>query len=79
MSLKMLYKDSKLHQKIFFSGSLANKPMANAGKCHFICSSNQKDTLTVENEKIANNICVELLDVKIDFKLTFNTHLNDIC
>ena len=39
---------------------------ANADKCHLICSSNQKANLTVENEEIANNICVKVLGVKID-------------
>ena len=52
---------------------------ANAGKCHFICSSNQKANLTAENQEIVSSACVKLLGVKINFKLTFNIHVNDIC
>ena len=52
---------------------------ANADKCHFICSSNQKANLTVENQEITRSACVKLLGVKIDFELTFNIHVNDIC
>ena len=52
---------------------------ANPDKCHFICSSNSELSLTVENEQIKNSKCQKLLGVKIDSKLTFNTHINDIC
>ena len=52
---------------------------ANADKCHFICSSNQKANLTAENHEIASSACVKLLGVKINFKLTFNIQVNDIC
>ena len=56
--------------KNLFQWFTDNIMTANAGKCHFICSSSQKANLTIENEEIANNIYVKLLDVKIDSRLT---------
>ena len=41
----------------------------NADKCHFICNSNQKVNLTVENEETTNNICEKLLGIKIYSKI----------
>ena len=49
-----------------------NKIKANADKCHFICRSNKKLNLILENEEIANNIYVQSISV---LKLTLNSHL----
>ena len=43
---------------------------ANAEKCHFICSTDDKVNIIVENLKICNSPCE---------KLTFDDHINDIC
>ena len=51
----------------------------NPDKCNFICSSNKKIRLIVENKEINNITHKRLLGVKIDSKLSFNTHINDIC
>ena len=42
---------------------------ANAEKCHFLCSSNQKAHLTDINEEMKNNL-------RVNSRLTFNTHVN---
>ena len=49
---------------------------ANAEKCHFLCSSNQKAHLTDINEEIKNTLRVKLLSIKSNSRLTFNTHVN---
>ena len=65
--------------KSFFRWFSDNKMRTNTDKCHFICGSNQRTNLIVENEEIASNICVKRLGVKIDSQFTFNIHLNNIC
>jgi len=52
---------------------------ANPDKCHFLCSSNTEVTLNVENENIKSTNCKKLLGVKIDSKLNFNSHIQDLC
>ena len=55
---------------------------ANPDKCHFLCSSNREVTLktkTIENQKIKNNKFEKLLDIKLDSKLNFSSHIHDIC
>ena len=52
---------------------------ANPDKCHFICSTDDKDNITVENQKMCSSPCEKLLDVRFDSKLTFDAHINDIC
>ena len=42
-------------------------------KCNFICSTSKKVSLIVENKEINNNTHERLL------KLSFNTHIGDIC
>ena len=49
---------------------------ANAEKCHFLCSSNQKAHLTDINEEIKNTLRVKLLSVKSNSRLIFNTNVN---
>ena len=48
-------------------------------KCHFLCSSNGEVSLTIENQKIKNNKFKKLLDIKLDSKLNFNSHIHEIC
>ena len=52
---------------------------ANADKCHFLCSSNNEESMTIENKKIRSSKCEKLLGVKLDSKLNFNFHIHDIC
>ena len=56
-----------------------NQRKINPDKCHFICSTNGKVNLIVENQMIDNSKCEKLLGVKFDYKLTFNAHIDDTC
>ena len=52
---------------------------ANPDKCHFICSTDDEVNIIVENQKICNSLFEELVGVRFDSKLTFDSHTNDIC
>ena len=52
---------------------------SNPEKCNFICSTGKKVSLIVENKEINNSPYDRLLEAKIDSKLSFNTHRDDIC
>ena len=52
---------------------------SNPGKCNFICSTSKKVSLIVENKEINNSTDERLLGVKIDSKLSFNTHIDEMC
>ena len=52
---------------------------ANPDKYHFICSSNLKTSIMIENRKIHNSTCEKLLGVFFDNKLTFQSHIDNIC
>ena len=52
---------------------------SNLDKCNFICSTSKKVSLIVENKEINNSTHDRLSEVKIDSKLSFNTHIDDIC
>ena len=56
-----------------------NQMKANPEKRHLICSTDDKVNITVENQKMCNSPCEKLLDVRLDSKLTFDAHINDIC
>ena len=45
-----------------------NQMKANPDKCHFICSTNDKVNITVENQKIRNSPCKKILGVRFDEK-----------
>ena len=50
----------------------------NADKCHFLVSTSQEVSLNVNNFKIKNSDCEELLGVKFDSKLRFDQHITDV-
>ena len=52
---------------------------ANPDKCHFICSSSVKTSIMIENEQIRNSSCEKLFGVFFDSKLTFQSHIDNIC
>ena len=52
---------------------------SNPGQCNFIYSTSEKVSLVVENKEINNSTHERLLWVKIDSKLSFNTHIDDMC
>ena len=56
-----------------------NQMKANPGKWHFICSTDYKMNIIVQNQEIYSNPCEKLLGVRFGPKLTFGAHINDIC
>ena len=48
-------------------------------KCHFICSTDDKVNIIVENQKKFNSPCEKLLGVIFNSKLTVDPHINDVC
>ena len=56
-----------------------NQMKANPDKCHFICSSSVKTSIMIENKQIRNSSCEKLLGVFFDSKLTFQSHIDNIC
>ena len=59
---------------------IANNQMkANPDKCHLLTSSSDKVSICVDNYNIKSSKCEKLLGIKIDNKLNFNTHVDEIC
>ena len=65
--------------KTLFKWFNDNQMKANPDKCHFICSSNVKTSIMIENEQISNSSCEKLLVVFFESKLIFQLHIGDIC
>ena len=65
--------------KTFFKWFNDNQMKANPDKCHFICSSNVKASIMIENEQIINSSCEKPLVVFFEIKLIFQSHIGDIC
>ena len=55
-----------------------NVMKANKGECHLIVSSNEHDSMKLDNIEIRNSNCERLLGVKIDSKHNFKKHLDGI-
>ena len=51
----------------------------NRNKCHLIMSTNNTPELKVEDSLIKTSTCEKLLGVKIDYKLTFDNHVANLC
>ena len=64
--------------KTLFQWFSDNQLKSNQDKCNFIWSTSKKVSLIVENKEINNNTHEKLLGVKIDLKLSFNTHIGDM-
>ena len=56
-----------------------NQMKANPDKCHFLMSSDENINLMIEDHAISNSKCQKLLGIKIDNKLSFNEHLDEMC
>ena len=52
---------------------------SNANKCHLLVSTNNTVNIRVENFDIKDSDCEKLLGVKFNHKLTFNSHISDLC
>ena len=63
----------------FFQWFAHKQMKANPDKCHFICSSNFKTSIMIENRQIHNITCENLLGVFFDGKFTFQSHIDNIC
>ena len=61
--------------KTLFQWLSDNQMKANPGRFHFLCSSNSEVSLM---QKIKNSKFEKLLGIKLDSKLKFNFHINDI-
>ena len=55
-----------------------NMMKANKDKCHFIVSSNEHVSMELDNIEIEKSNCKRLLGIKIDSKLNFKEHLDQI-
>ena len=56
-----------------------NQMKANPDKCHLLTSSSDKVSICVDNYNIKSSKCEKRLGIKIDNKLNFNTHVDEIC
>ena len=52
---------------------------ANPDKCHFICSTEDKINIIVDNQKTCNSPCEKLLGVRFHSKHTSDAHIKNIC
>ena len=64
--------------KILFQWFNDNQMKSNPNKCNFMCSTSKKVSLIVENKEINISTHDRLLRVKIDLKLSFNNHIENI-
>ena len=69
----------KLHNATHFKCFNNNQMKANPDKCNFICSSSVKTSIMIENEQIKKSSCEQILGVFFDSKLTFQSHIDNIC
>ena len=56
-----------------------NQMKGNTDKCHLIMSINNATEIHIGDCSIKTSNCKEILGVKIDYKLTFNEHVNSLC
>ena len=69
---------SEISAKLFNWFS-TNQMKANESKCHLILSTNNKTQMNVNNTNLESSNLENLLGVKIDNKLNFESHLNNLC
>ena len=65
--------------KTLFKWFNDNQTKVNPNKCHFFCSSSIKTSIMIENKQIRKCSCEKTLDVFFDSKLTFQSHIDNIC
>ena len=51
----------------------------NTDKCHLIMCTNNTPQLKVGDSLIKTSTCEKVLDVTIDYKLTFDNHVANLC
>ena len=62
-----------------FDWFVDNQMKANPEKCHLLTSSSDKVRICVDNYNIKSSKCGKLLVIKMNNKLNFNTHVDEIC
>ena len=72
--IKLLKRDSTMLFK-WFSG---NQMKANISKCHLLVNKKDEVVINLGETEIKNSEYEKLLGIKVDTKLNFNEHLNDI-
>ena len=72
-------KDLEQRSDILLKWFTDNLPKANPEKYHLLVSINEKRYLNVEGSEISNSKCKKLLEVKIDPKLLFDSHVKSMC
>ena len=55
-----------------------NQMKANISKCHLLVNKKNEVTIRIGDTEIKNSEYEKLLGIKVDGKLNFNEHLNDI-
>ena len=63
----------------FFEWFKNNLLRSNAGKCHWLVSTNDRVNMNVDGFKLDKSDTEKLLGVKLDKKLIFDDHISDIC
>ena len=63
---------------MLFQWSSDNQVKANISKCHLLVNKKNKVTIRIGGMEIKNSEYEKLLGIKVDTKLNFNEHLNDI-
>ena len=67
------------HDSMMFSQWFSdNQVKANISKCHLLVNKKNKVTIRIGGMEIKNSEYEMLLGIKVDTKLNFNEHLNDI-
>ena len=64
---------------ILFECFRDNYLKANNGKSHIMLTTDNKRKIIVKGSQISNKKTVELLEVTVDHKLSFEPHLNLVC
>ena len=71
--------DLQLSAEKHFRWFSDNQMKRNSDKCHLVMSTNNTPELKVVDSLIKTSTCEKLLGVKIDYKLTFDNHVANLC
>ena len=56
-----------------------NQTKGNTDKCHFLLSKDESSEIHIGDSIIESSTCEKLLGIKIDSKLRFDNHIQDLC
>ena len=65
--------------KILFQWLSDNFLKANADKCHLILSTDEPFSINIDNEVIKNSSNKKLLQINLNNRMGFDTHVADLC